>query len=1006
MVTWGSFFADRFKGSKQHLSAETAIKFLLPVLDESFCNLSTIVHSLRIAIDITSKVNPGQQITIVCFDQPPYAIAKSAQMVDPTLGRQTLFLSMGGLHVEMNCQDCLGKLLEGSGFVELLQKVGIGGAGGCLTHANVMKTRNSTALSYAGLTLLQRAAFMETQPVGALFQDSEFAAWRLRQLKLPNFQFWDLILRVQNLVLILVSGIRNRNLVLYLEALEHMVVFMFALDNPNYARWISVYINDVKTQTPEFRLIYSQHFAMYSTPRPFSAMHADQQGEQSIKGFKAGLGGDSNLTQKPEALLRNTIISGEIDSLLQYGMCPRITDSDLSEDDDEMIDNAQAAAQYHHSLGKAQQKLFTEQVQKFINAVNENGNMFSDSCPQLCVLETREAMPLAVSTSYATIEQKGAEQYLKFKSECLELCTASINDPIKRNGLYLFSNLPKITVSKQQKTISNLKQDANLLCKALTASAAGRDVNMLGVFSHENMDIPPSLGTSDGKIRKTTKSASLQLLLNIPGVVSMPLPIDVMSRVLDGPAIVHMLKIGPELKTATFQQYFLQLFNPYIENLLKHCLEVSVVFDRYKPDSLKNAERLRRGAGGRDYDIVLTTPLPIDFTAFLRNDNNKEKLFHLIADCIGNFTYEAGKRVYVTKGEQTITSCGVPVGANIMNCAFLGKSDHEEADSRMMLPIASAFRRGAITADLRTVDSDVVIIAICIFNQLLAINPAANLWVTLGTGDNVRNYHINSIVANLGPDKSIALALVSTLTGCDTTSCFYTKGKKSCFAAWDSLPASITKGLIDCLQGAVCPIALDSTAFKCIEALTVCIYDKNLEDCSINEARRTMAAQRDLHFEKLPPTAAALLQHANRALYQALIWVKSLEPIQNLPSPAGFGWIKSAEGVWKIFWTLQSTTCKELEVLVSCKCQKVAGCAGTSFSNVCSFKNHFLAPIPGTPCSYPRNSVLPSQELRAPIAGTPCTLYYSVPCTQCSRTPCLPSHALTSTPPMPCRRKL
>ena len=185
-----------------------------------------------------------------------------------------------------------------------------------------------------------------------------------------------------------------------------------------------------------------------------------------------------------------------------------------------------------------------------------------------------------------------------------------------------------------------------------------------------------------------------------------------------------------------------------------------------------------------------------------------------------------------------------------------------------------------------------------------------------------------------------------------------------------------------------------------IEALTICIYDKNLEDCSINEARRTMAAQRDLHFEKLPPTAAALLQHANRALYQALIWVKSLKPIQNLPSPAGFGWIKSAEGVWKIFWTLQSTTCKELEVLVSCKCQKVAGCSGTSFSNVCSFKNHFLAPIPGTPCSYPRNSVLPSQELRAPIAGTPCTLRTVYHALSAHEFPAYPP--MRSPPPLPC----
>ena len=246
----------------------------------------------------------------------------------------------------------------------------------------------------------------------------------------------------------------------------------------------------------------------------------------------------------------------------------------------------------------------------------------------------------------------------------------------------------------------------------------------------------------------------------------------------------------------------------------------------------------------------------------------------------------------------------------------------------------------------------------------------------------------------MGPDKSIALALVSTLTGCDTTSCFYTKGKASCFAAWGSLPESITKGLIDCLKGAVSPITLESTAFKCIEALTVCIYDKNLQDCSINEARRTMAAKRDLHFEKLPPTAAALLQHANRALYQALIWVKSLKPIQNLPSPAGFGWIKSAEGVWKILWTLQSTTCKDLEVLVSCKCQKVGGCAGSPIYALLKITSllpsqELLVLFPGTPCCHPRNSVLPSRALHA--------LYQA-----------LSAHELPAHPPMqltlPCRR--
>ena len=132
--------------------------------------------------------------------------------------------------------------------------------------------------------------------------------------------------------------------------------------------------------------------------------------------------------------------------------------------------------------------------------------------------------------------------------------------------------------------------------------------------------------------------------------------------------------------------------------------------------------------------------------------------------------------------------------------------------------------------------------------------------------------------------------------------------------------------------------------------LTVCIYDKNLQDTSINAARATMAANRDLDFEKLPPTAAALLQHANRALYQAHIWVNSLVPIQNLPSPAGFGWIKS-KGVWNILWTLETMTCKDLEVLVSCKCQTEGECAvGTEGNCKCRRHGKICTPMCSCKC--------------------------------------------------------
>ena len=54
---------------------------------------------------------------------------------------------------------------------------------------------------------------------------------------------------------------------------------------------------------------------------------------------------------------------------------------------------------------------------------------------------------------------------------------------------------------------------------------------------------------------------------------------------------------------------------------------------------------------------------------------------------------------------------------------------------------------------------------------------------------------------------------------------------------------------------------------------------------------------------------SSLLQHSNRAVYQASIWARSLQEIQNIPLPEGFGW-KNIEGSWKPIWTLLSEVVK------------------------------------------------------------------------------------------------
>ena len=51
----------------------------------------------------------------------------------------------------------------------------------------------------------------------------------------------------------------------------------------------------------------------------------------------------------------------------------------------------------HHSYGKASQARFISQVKEFKNAVLENGNIFSNTSPDLITLDTAEVMPPAVA---------------------------------------------------------------------------------------------------------------------------------------------------------------------------------------------------------------------------------------------------------------------------------------------------------------------------------------------------------------------------------------------------------------------------------------------------------------------------------------------------------------------------------------------------------------------------------------------------------------------------------
>ena len=82
---------------------------------------------------------------------------------------------------------------------------------------------------------------------------------------------------------------------------------------------------------------------------------------------------------------------------------------------------------------------------------------------------------------------------------------------------------------------------------------------------------------------------------------------------------------------------------------------------------------------------------------------------------------------------------------------------HEEADTRQLIHFQDAL------------DTDVIVILIGKFHQLINLCEGVNIWVAFGTGENFTYHHINAIYGELGRVKSLALPVASQDV-CDTKS--------------------------------------------------------------------------------------------------------------------------------------------------------------------------------------------------------------------------------------------
>ena len=155
------------------------------------------------------------------------------------------------MYVEIAAMRTIGDCIQDSGWVNALSQSNVASAGTAesfLKSSHVSRTRHAHQVTACSLHMLMHKAFNQllenvddTEGNGISFEE-----WKERKEKeSPLFYFWSLTLMFELIILIFVRSLREGNFDLYKDSLTMLIPWLFALDHPNYARWLPIHVRDM-----------------------------------------------------------------------------------------------------------------------------------------------------------------------------------------------------------------------------------------------------------------------------------------------------------------------------------------------------------------------------------------------------------------------------------------------------------------------------------------------------------------------------------------------------------------------------------------------------------------------------------------------------------------------------------------------------------------------------------------------------------------------------------------
>lgn len=890
VITWSGF-------NSRLMSDDTvkpkAVIGVLPLFPDKAATPSMMKHAMKLTMEDTQFLNPGQS-PVLGADQPLYAIAKQLQWTFPdTLGEDKLVLMMGALHIEDKMHQMIGKLLRDSGWSNILTQAQVltsGRAQSVLDEHHIKRTRYAHQVSVMGLYLLRQRSYSNySSSVQGPAESLEMWAARCRTDN-PMFMFWSTVMDLELLMCRFIRSLREGDFLLYIQVCDELCSWFHVMDHTNYARWLPVHVRDMVQLPHKHPQLYTEflkgNFVVQKSDHKYSLIGKDQSHEQSNKNLQAH-GGAVGLYENPEALTLFMLAGPD---------CTRCIE------EFEAVLDTTTSSTAHHEEASALQTKFRTDVLAFAEVVEQLGNSFHSS-NELVALHTQEIMENEVVTSLRQLQDLGKDLHGKFMSQTIEQATLPITNTLKRQKVLTFANRPVDT--KKGSKLGSAQRNSSLITKLFLSLQSRPDADMQEFFCYENQTEPPSL-SDQGSLRSGNKADILECL-NAPHSRSAEAKAATV-LVLDMAAVVHMIR---PTTANTFLDYVSMHLVPYLESQLAPTVtRVDAVWDIYPEENLKTLKHQHHGLGPRTRIGDGHTRIPKhDWNAgFLKNIDNKRELFPFLSRELVKL--DLNGRLLISTNMQNVFSNKQQDISGLQPC------NHTEADTRILLHLAHAASQGHQIALVRTVDSDVVILAIHLFASL----GLSELWVCLGSGKKIRDIPIHLLSAQLGASRCTALPLFHALTGCDTVSHFLGCGKKTAWSAWQS-----TSGLTDTLVALTSDPKVfnpQSHHMQILERFVVVMYSKGCGLERVNEARLQLFSSGKKSLEALPPTQSALYQHIRRAVLQATIWSQATSVHMDIPDFQEWGWHKDSSGRWLPYWTALEDSSKACSILLQCGCMK------------------------------------------------------------------------------------